>query len=75
MDPAVVSLPNSGLLVRFPMEMGLNPDGTSNEETHTEPDVYVEQSYGDFIKYIESRGGMINPYDTVLNKVLEMARQ
>lgn len=74
-DPAVVSLPNSGLLVRFPMEMGLNPDGTSNEETHTEPDVYVEQSYGDFIKYVESKGEMINPYDTVLNKVLEMTRQ
>jgi len=36
-------LPNSGLIVRFPGEMGLNPDGTVNEEVKTIPDVYVEQ--------------------------------
>lgn len=73
-DPAICPLPNSGLIIRFPLEMGLNPDGTSNEETSTEPDVYSEQTYRDFIKYNEYNGGIINPYDTVLNKVIEMIK-
>ncbi|MCX7903406.1 MAG: S41 family peptidase [Caloramator sp.] len=75
MDPAVVALPNSGLLIRFPLDMGLNPDGTSNEEYHTQPDVYVEQSFDDFIKYVEYKEknlDVTNPYDTVLNYVIEM---
>lgn len=32
-ESAVCRLPNSGLVVRFPMSMGLNPDMTANEET------------------------------------------
>jgi len=24
--------------------MGINPDGTANEETHTSPDIYFEQT-------------------------------
>lgn len=78
MDPALFSLPNSGLVIRFPLEMGLNPDGTSNEEYHTAPDVYAEQSYADFIKYQQYKqenNSIINPYDTVLNKVLELMKQ
>jgi C-terminal processing protease CtpA/Prc len=73
-DPAICALPNSGLIISFPLEMGLNPDGTSNEETHTEPDIYAEQIYEDFIKYNEYKGGIINPYDTVINKVIEMTK-
>lgn len=73
-DPGLFALPNSGLVIRFPLEMGLNPDGTSSEEASTEPDVYVEQAYGDYIKYNEYKGGIINPYDTVLNKVIEMTK-
>lgn len=73
-DPAIFALPNSGLLIRFPLEMGLNPDGTSSEEASTEPDIYVEQTYEDFIKYNEYKGGLINPYDTVINKVIEMTK-
>lgn len=73
-DPAIFALPNSGLVIRFPLEMGLNPDGTSNEETSTEPDIYVEQTYEDFINYNEYKGGLINPYDTVINKVIEMIK-
>jgi C-terminal processing protease CtpA/Prc len=72
-DPAIFALPNSGLIVRFPLEMGLNPDGTSNEEKHTAPDIYAEQTYSDFVKYQEywkTNRGIINPYDTVINKVL-----
>ena len=73
-DPAICALPNSGLIIRFPLEMGLNPDGTSNEETHTDPDIYAEQTYEDFIKYNEYKGEIINPYDTVMNKVIEMTK-
>lgn len=40
-DPVVVALPNSGLIVRFPCEMGVTPDGRPNEENATIPDIYV----------------------------------
>jgi hypothetical protein len=75
-DPALVALPNSGLIFRFPLEMGLNPDGTSNEEFHTMPDIYVEQTYEDFVNYMNfkknNKDELLNPYDTVLNRVFEM---
>ncbi len=41
-DPVIVCLPHSKLLLRFPGEMGLNPDGSSNEEAKTQPDIPVE---------------------------------
>lgn len=37
-DPAYVVLPNSGLVVRYSMLYGINPDGTNNEEYGTQPD-------------------------------------
>lgn len=40
-DPIILSLPNSGIVVRFPAEMGLNPDGSSNAEKRTLPDISV----------------------------------
>ena len=76
-DPCVASLPNSGLVFRFSQDMGLNSDGTANEETHTIPDIYVEPSYEDLIKTIQwdnDKDGEINPYDTILNKTLEMIK-
>jgi hypothetical protein len=63
-DPCVLALPNSGLVVRFSLNMGINPDGTVNEKDHTKPDIYVETTYEDFI----------NGKDTVLNKVLELCK-
>ncbi len=42
-DPVVFALPNSGLVVQFSLEMGLNPDGSCNEETGTQPDILVEK--------------------------------
>lgn len=57
---AICRLPNSGLVFKFPMAMGLNPDMTANEETHTMPDVPVEQPDPDS--------------DTALRKCLELAR-
>jgi hypothetical protein len=38
------SLPNSRLVIQVPTCMGINSDGTANEETHTSPDVYVDWS-------------------------------
>ncbi|MCL6450573.1 MAG: hypothetical protein K6T75_04670 [Acetobacteraceae bacterium] len=77
-DPAVVALPNSGMLVRFPLTMGLNADWSVNEEAHTRPDVLVEQSREDLVKYVEllrSRGTLPGPtpeVDTCLRRCLEM---
>lgn len=75
--PIAMLLPNSKLIVRFSAVMALNPDGTANEETQTQPDIYVEQSYEDYLKYLnwiheENYDEIINPYDTVLNKTLEI---
>lgn len=60
-DPCVLALKNSGLVVRFAMSMGINADGSINEESHTTPDIYVEQNLKDFmnsedtvIKYIRN---------------------
>lgn len=41
-DPMVFTLPNSELNIRMAESMGLNPDGTANEETKTVPDVLVD---------------------------------
>ncbi len=40
-DPVLVSLPNSGLIVRFSVFYGLNADGSGNEAKGTEPDHVV----------------------------------
>lgn len=80
-DPVPVALPNSGLVVRFPVDMGLNPDGSINEETATEPDIYIEQSYDDFNKLIKDgkkSSDLITvrdklPYDTVLRRAVELS--
>lgn len=73
-DPAVAKLPNSNLTFLFPLSYGLNSDGTANEETHTKPDIYVEETYSDFLKSKKwlktNNSDSINPYDTVLNKAL-----
>ena len=76
-DPALMMLPNSGIVIRFSSSMGLNPDGTANEEFHTTPDIYVEQSYQDLLMQIEKgevplRG--ISKYDTILNYVIELIK-
>jgi hypothetical protein len=68
-------LPNSGIIIRFSSCMGLNPDGTANEEYHTTPDIYVEQSFEDFIDIIDHNEvplGGISKYDTILNHVLKI---
>ncbi len=38
-DPVYFMLPNSGLLIRYSPLFGLNPDGSSNEEYGSTPDI------------------------------------
>jgi hypothetical protein len=38
-DPLLFVLPNSGIVLRFSASLGLNPDGSSNEEFGTQPDM------------------------------------
>ena len=78
-DPVVCALPNSGLVFRFPGSMGINPDGTINEEKHTPPYIYIEQSYNDYFKlsiddYKKNDLNDILKYDTVVKKGLEIAK-
>ena len=40
-DPLLVSLPNSGLIIRFSVFYGLNKDGGGNEANGTEPDIVI----------------------------------
>jgi C-terminal processing protease CtpA/Prc len=42
--PFLFVLPNSKLVIQMTTCMGINPDGTANEETQTTPDVYVDWS-------------------------------
>lgn len=42
-DPILFSLPNSGVCFRFSSVLGLNPDGSSNEEFGTQPDLPCER--------------------------------
>lgn len=41
-DPAILVLPESGIVVRYPGTDGLNPDGSLNAETRTVPDIPLE---------------------------------
>jgi hypothetical protein len=56
-DPAVLTLPNSGMVVRFPSVMGLNPDWSANEERHTDADAGISVSPSGFRKYVEWQRG------------------
>ncbi|MBL4936953.1 S41 family peptidase [Clostridium sp. YIM B02515] len=41
-SPTLGVLPNSGYVFRYPQEMGLKSDGSSDEEFKTEPDIKVD---------------------------------
>ena len=38
-DPVYLQLPNSGILIQYTVPFGLNPDGSSNEEMGTTPNL------------------------------------
>ena len=42
-DPLLITLPNSGVIIRFTDEMALNPDGSSNEEMRMIPDIILKR--------------------------------
>jgi len=46
-DPALIQLPQSGIIIRYPALTGFNPDGSLNMETCTTPNVYIEGSNPD----------------------------
>jgi hypothetical protein len=58
-DPALMCLPNSKVIIRFPSSMGLNPDGSSNEEMNTTPDIEMEGRSSEERLYKFAQG--INP--------------
>lgn len=40
-DPALIQLPRSGIIVRYPALTGFNPDGSINAETRTTPNMQI----------------------------------
>src|SRR5664280_898365 len=82
-DPGLVALPNSGIVVRYSEDMGINPDGSVNEESQTVPDVVVHQTVADErvrLKLMASDPTGMDvahwlPGDAVLKKAIELAKQ
>jgi hypothetical protein len=75
-DPAIVALPNSGMVVRFSSGMGLNPDWSANEESHTCPDVLAEWTPEDVLRYAGTSGRPARPdpsWDPQLRACIEKA--
>lgn len=44
LDPLLIKLPNSGIIVRMMIDNSLNPDGASTEEYGTTPDIRIESN-------------------------------
>ena len=64
-------LPNSKMVVSFPLSMGLNPDGTINEEAHTRPDYLVEWDSTSIARWVYNPG---RSNDVVLQECLKLAK-
>ena len=50
LDPMLLSLPNSGLIVRFSPLYGTNSDGEGNEACGTSPDILISEEEDAFEK-------------------------
>ncbi len=61
--------PNSKMVVSFPLSMGINPDGSANEEDHTVPDHLVEWSPAAIAKWVLDPG---RANDVVLQGCLKL---
>lgn len=64
-DPALIRLPISGILVRYPALVGLNRDGSLNMEKKTAPDMMIdgedaEERLSNLIKYLTRKGEVLN---------------
>ncbi len=64
-------LPNSGMVISFPLTLGFNPDGTANEEYHTYPHYLVEWTPDDIVKWADNPGRW---HDVVLQRCLALAK-
>lgn len=42
-DPLPITLPNSGIIVRYSPIYGITTDGTNSQEFGTEPDIYTKE--------------------------------
>ena len=51
--PFFFTLPNSKIVIRISPAIGLESNGEANEEYRTHPDVYYENSFGNFSELIE----------------------
>ena len=60
-NPLLCVLPNSGYIFRFSVVMGLNHDGTCNEEFKTRPDIEVD-----------AKKRIPLSYDSAIQKVIEI---
>lgn len=57
-DPFLFTLPTSGIVIRYPGIMGLNANGSSNEEMGTTPHIFIagdnaEERFENLLKYIQ----------------------
>ena len=52
-DPLLVSLPNSGLIIRFSIFYGVNRDGSGNEANGTKPDIIISENEDALTKCLE----------------------
>ena len=70
--PISTMLPNSKIPIQISHTFGINSDGTVNEEVHTEPDLYIEQDFNDYIEFLNSGLNEIerSKYDTVYTKIM-----
>lgn len=77
-DPIMAFLPNSGLIFRFPADVGVVPYNGINELKHTFPDIYVEQDRSNYYKKLswdkKNKEDNINPYDTVLETTISLCK-
>lgn len=67
-DPFIFDLPNSGLLIRFPKEMGITKSGSINELDKTTPDYKVNSAKN----IVFSENSVHYENDQCIKKVLEL---
>lgn len=53
LDPVLLSLPNTGIIIRFTAQYGLNINGQNSEEFGTNPDVLVDYDANAYNKVLE----------------------
>lgn len=75
--PVFFTLPNSKLVIRMPVALGLNPDGSVNKEKKTTPHLFIEEDPYDYIKLYKNMDGFqVYPEeDRVLRMTMELIRK